>query len=149
MLLCSYLLIPHMMNTNLTISKVEKNLDLRRKLEVIRDDEPNSIRAYVADVVLYRGSSDLMSLLHAIRYYGSASSIISELIYSHDKRAFYDQFYREIEALREDYEDSVGDPLRIHGDRKNFMAWFAFGEIAYQIADQLVPKGLSINNLPI
>jgi len=39
--------------------------------------------------------------------------------------------------MREDWEDSIGQPLKIKGDLKNFLAWFAFEETAYSIAVEL------------
>jgi hypothetical protein len=43
----------------------------------------------------------------------------------------------EIEDLREEYEDNVGEPLRINGDLKNWFAWFAFEETAYRMANDV------------
>lgn len=51
-----------------------------------------------------------------------------------DTHAFYDAHYDEIEELRENAEDSLGEPLTIRGDLKNFLAWFAFEETGYWIA---------------
>lgn len=41
-----------------------------------------------------------------------------------DTRKFYDTHYFEIEELREEIEDELGQPLEIKGDLKNFFAWF-------------------------
>jgi hypothetical protein len=59
------------------------------------------------------------------------------LVYYSDTHAFFDKHYDEIEELRGDWEDSVGQPLAIKGDLKNFLAWFAFEEVAYQMAEEL------------
>jgi hypothetical protein len=56
------------------------------------------------------------------------------LIYYKDTHIFYDKHYDEIEELREEYEEMVGEALKIQGDLKNFLAWFAFEEVAYKIA---------------
>ena len=31
----------------------------------------------------------------------------------------------------------MGEPVQIDGDRRNFFAWFAFEQVAYQLADEL------------
>ncbi len=63
--------------------------------------------------------------------------MISFLIYYVDIHAFFDKHYKEIEELREDYQYPVGEQLQIKGDLKNFLAWFAFEEIAWSIAQEL------------
>ena len=59
------------------------------------------------------------------------------MIWYSDTHAFFDKHYDEIEELRECWEHSVGQPLTIKGDLKNFLAWFAFEEVAYQMAEEL------------
>ncbi|MGB1216038.1 MAG: DUF7222 domain-containing protein [Pikeienuella sp.] len=59
------------------------------------------------------------------------------MVYYSDTHAFFDKHYDEIEELRDDWEDSVGQPLAIKDDLKNFLAWFAFEEVAYQMAEEL------------
>ena len=59
------------------------------------------------------------------------------MIYFHDTAAFFEKHYGEIEELRQDWADSVGEPLRIDGDLKNSLTWFAFEEVAYRLAGEL------------
>ena len=68
---------------------------------------------------------------------GCASGMIGELIYYADTHAFYDRFYAEIEELRQEWEDSTGEPIKIKGDLKNDLAWFGFEETVCQIAREL------------
>lgn len=63
--------------------------------------------------------------------------MVSRLIYYTDTHAFFDRHYDEIEEMRQDWEDSVGQPLEIKGDLKNGLAWFAFEEVAYQMMENL------------
>ena len=56
------------------------------------------------------------------------------MIYYADTHAYFDAYYDEIEELRQDWADNVGEPLRIDGDLKNGLAWFAFEEVAYRLA---------------
>lgn len=74
--------------------------------------------------------SDLMK-------HGCISGMIRGLIYYSDTHAFYDKHYPDIEWMRTEYEENIGEPLKIHGDLKNFMAWYAFEETAYQLANSI------------
>ena len=67
---------------------------------------------------------------------GCGSGMIGSLCWYSDTRAFFDKHYDEIEELREDFEDSIGQPIAIKGDLKNFFARFAFEEVAYRIASE-------------
>jgi len=62
--------------------------------------------------------------------------MVGKLIYYKDTHAFYDKYYAEIEVLREEYEELIGEPLNIKNDLKNFLAWFAFEQVAYQLANE-------------
>ena len=42
--------------------------------------------------------------------------------------------YAEIEELRTEFEDMIGEPLTIKGDLKNALAWFAFEHTAMRLA---------------
>jgi len=59
------------------------------------------------------------------------------LIYYADTHAFFDRHYEEIEELRIEWEASIGAPLSIQDDLRNFLAWFAFETVADEIAQEL------------
>ncbi|MDI1256736.1 MAG: hypothetical protein PSV16_11615 [Flavobacterium sp.] len=63
--------------------------------------------------------------------------MIEKLVYYHDTHKFYDTHYYEIEELREELENSFGEPLQAKGDLKNWFAWMAFEETARFIAEEL------------
>jgi hypothetical protein len=65
--------------------------------------------------------------------HGCISGMIGSLISYNQTKGFYDFYYDEIEDLRQQYEDDFGAPLKIRGDLKNFLAWFAFEETARKI----------------
>ncbi len=65
--------------------------------------------------------------------------MLGKLIY-YNTHAFYDKHYAEIEALREEYEESTGEPLQIKNDLKNHLAWFAFEQVAYQLVCEIEPE---------
>lgn len=99
--------------------------------------EPQSLRSVVAKEALAFYQENIKTFFEDLLNYGCVSGIIGSLIYYSDTHKFYDDYYSQIEELRYDYEDSIGQPLTIKGDLKNFMAWFAFEETAYQLSNEL------------
>ncbi len=115
--------------------KAPSEKTLRNKLQVIIDQEPCSIRAEVAHEALdYENITDFFQDLQRC---GCQGGFIGSLIYYRDTHAFYDQHYDEIEELRWELEDSLGQPLQIKGDLKNWFAWFGFEETASQMAEEI------------
>ena len=115
------------MNTMTTVST-----SLKSSLQNIINSKPHSLQAAVAREALdYHDIADFFSDL---LQHGCASGMVSSLIYYADTHAFFDKNYAAIEDLRYEVEDNLGDLLQIKGDLKNFMAWFAFEETAYQMA---------------
>ena len=110
---------------------------IREKLEFIIQNDPRTIRAQVAQEAIDYGSESITVFFNDLFRYGCISGMITSLIYYVDTHNFYNMYYNEIEELREIHETSIGEPLNIEGDLKNFMAWFAFEETAYQLANEL------------
>ena len=108
---------------------------VRQQLQNIIENEPSTIRAYVATEAL--DYDDPAVFFSDLQRSGCQSGMIGGLIYYYDTHAFFDRYYDEIEELREDYEDNTGEPLRINGDLKNWLAWFAFEETAFRMANDL------------
>ena len=106
--------------------------DLKSQLKGIIAEKPNTITAAVATEALnyHCPKAFFTDLLN----HGCVSGMVGTLIYYVDTHSFFDKHYGEIETLREDYEDNIGEVLAIKGDLKNFMAWFAFEEVAFRIA---------------
>lgn len=69
--------------------------------------------------------------------YGTNNGSISRLVYYADTHDFFDENYNEIEELREDWEESTGEPLQIKGDLKDFLTRFAYEETARRLASEL------------
>lgn len=111
--------------------------EIKQTLSKIIDDAPNTIRAYVAKEALNHHSDDPAQFFADLSYHGCQSGMVGSMIYYRDTHAFFDRHYDEIEELREGYEDSVGGPLHIQGDLKNWLAWFAFEEVVYRLAGDL------------
>lgn len=116
---------------------------LKEKLENLANG--SGLRQYVIDEILenvdnYTSDSfkeNLKSYFEDLHTSGCQGGFVGPLIYYTDTNKFYDEHYDEIEELREEWEESVGQPLEIKGDLKNFYAWFAFEETARNIANEL------------
>lgn len=96
--------------------------------------EGNDITAMVADRAIFTEQPAVF--FDQLARYGCVSWMVSTLIYYADTHAFFDQHYYEIQELKDEWEDSVWHPLKISGDIKNFLAWFAFEEVAYKTANK-------------
>ncbi|KAB8154248.1 hypothetical protein EZY14_007370 [Kordia sp. TARA_039_SRF] len=111
------------------------------KLKEIISSESSTLKAYVANEALIFSEdindNEVAFFFEGLLKHGCVSGWISSLCFYSQTHRFYDQYYDYIENLRYDYEDSIGQPLAIRGDLKNFMTWFAFEETAYQLALEL------------
>jgi hypothetical protein len=117
-------------------------MSITTKLQELAKGE--DLKAYVANEILddiqnYEGSEKekAADCFNNLFRGGCASGFVSGLIYYTDTHAFFDKYYDEIEELRRDTEEELGEPLKITSDLKNFLAWFAFEETARKIADDL------------
>jgi len=111
---------------------IVSNQSLKFALQEILKSEPNSLKAAVASEAL--DQVDIKCFFSNLLQHGCISGMVGSLCYYIDTRNFFDAHYDEIEALREEYEDNIGEPLQIKNDLKNFLAWFGFEETAYQMA---------------
>lgn len=107
---------------------------LKDKLQIIQQNA-FGIQSFVIQETLEH--DDIAAFLYDVIEHGCQSGIVSSLIYYNDTHCFYDIYYDEIEVLREDWKDSTGVPITIKGDLKNFFAWFAFEQIAFQLGQEL------------
>jgi len=106
-----------------------------KKLKAIASEPADSIRKEVAKECF--NHDNIEYFFSDLCTYGCSCWMYGGLIYRKDTHDFYDKYYDEIEALREEYEQNTGMPIKIEGDLKNFFAWFAFEETAYQLANEL------------
>ncbi|MEM7001493.1 MAG: hypothetical protein AAF529_11955 [Pseudomonadota bacterium] len=110
------------------------NRDHLKCLQAIIDRDPFSLEAEVSRTLRAQRHDDIASLLSDLMRGGCASGTIGGMVYYADTHAFFDRYYHEIEALREEVQDQLGEPLCIRGDLKNHLAWFAFEGTAFRLA---------------
>ena len=109
--------------------------NLKSALKNIIAQDADKLRTYVASEALEY--NDPQSFFTNLIAHGCISGMVSSLIYYTDTHAFFDDHYDEIETLRQDTEENLGQPIVIKNDMKNFLAWFAFEETAYKLALEL------------
>lgn len=135
-------LLPHLGNCIINSNKVKimsaKQSTLREKLQSIIESEPKTIKACVAKEALEYGCEDIESFFSDLCQHGCQSGMISSLIYYTDTHEFFNTYYDEIEELRYEFEEMLGEPLKPNGDLKNWYAWFAFEETANKLASELI-----------
>lgn len=107
-------------------------------LEHIITSEPNTLRSQVSSMILngIDDQEDLARYISEILNYGCKSGVVGDLVYHKDTHAFYDKYYREIEDIRISYEEETGVPIKITGDLKNHLAWFAFEYTANELYNE-------------
>lgn len=110
------------------------NLTLKIKLQEIANNEENSIEKQVALEALEY--DDIKNFFTDMMNHGCITGMISSLIYYADTHTFFDTHYSQIEELRAYFEDEMGGKIKIIGDLKNTLAWFAFEEISYKMAQE-------------
>ena len=110
---------------------------LIKTLQTIANSRDNTIEKYVAQEALNHGDNP-ENFFQDILTYGCVSGMVSGLVYYTDTHKFFDTYYEEIEELRNEYENSTGSPVDIQDrDLKNTLAWFAFEQVAYSLANKL------------
>jgi hypothetical protein len=119
------------MNTTKTIS--EKKLN--KHLQKILDENPNTIKACVIQEAFdYHNTK---GFFEELSQYGCISGMVSSLVYYSDTEAFFDNYYHEIMELKEDYEESIGEAMKLPYNLKNHLAWFSFEQTAYQLVNEI------------
>ncbi len=104
-------------------------------IEIAKDTSRSNLVRYVAEDIL--DEEEPISYLKDVLHSGCESGIVTTLIYYVDTHAFFDRFYNDIDNLRYEFEQRLGEPLEIKGDLKNYFAWLAYEATARDIANEL------------
>lgn len=98
----------------------------------------NALKEYVVEYIKENYDPEERQVFFSdLLQHGCVSGMVNDLIYYSDTHTFFDRFYEEIEELREEWEENTGEPIKIKGDLKNDLAWFAFEETVYQLSSEL------------
>ncbi len=109
--------------------------EITNALQEIVEAEKGTIKGYVAQEAL--DDDDPISFFKDLLNHGCVSGMVSSLVWFNQTHTFYDTYYDEIEELRQEQEASIGTPIQTKGDLKNFLAWFAYEQEAYRLAQEL------------
>lgn len=108
---------------------------MKEKIEQLIKESENDLELYVLEDL--KDQDDPEGYLKDLLSHGCQSGMVSGLIYYTDTKAFYIKYIDEIEELKEEMEDSLGEPLKIGTPMYNWLAWFGYEETARKIADKL------------
>jgi hypothetical protein len=111
----------------------------KQKIEKIAKETDSKLEKYVCDYITdnYETDEDIKAFLKDLQQNGCVSGMVSDLIYYTDTHEFYNDYADEIDELKDEMEESIGEPFKIKGDVRNWLAWFAFEETAERIAGEL------------
>lgn len=117
-------------------------MTLRKRIEEYKSECKNDIEKWTCDEILENAAGDsdeeINDWLKDLLNQGCASGMVGELITYEDTHKFYSKFYYEIEEIRIEWEEEIGEAINVgNQDLKNFYAWFAFEYTARKIADAL------------
>jgi len=96
-------------------------------LKTIVEKQSGSIAQFIAKIALE--IEPPKSFFQDLVSHGCISGMIGELVYYQDTRKFFDNFYEEIETLRENYEITIPQDT----DLKNYLVWTAVEIIGAQM----------------
>ena len=106
---------------------IYKDLDVVKEFNtIILDALPN-----------YDGNKkqQLKSYFEDLQKGGCMSGMVSEFIYNSDCKDFYIRHIDDLEDIKTDLEDSIGDPIKNRHNLPHytFVCWLAFEEYCYNL----------------
>jgi hypothetical protein len=110
---------------------------ITEKLQEIIKNNPNTIKACVAQEALEHSYDDIKNFFSDLQQHGCISGMISSMIYYKDTEEFFHKYYEEIIDLKTEFEESTGESLKIPHQVANYLAWFSFEKVSYQLANEL------------
>lgn len=116
------------------MSNKTKN-DFAKKLNDLFKESTNKLEKYVISDIY--NSDEPEGYLKDILNHGCQSGVVSQLIYYKDTKDFFVKFIDEIDEIKDELEESFGQPLEIKQPLYNWLAWLGYEETARKIADKL------------
>ena len=108
--------------------------NIKKALSVIALREAGSIRACVAEEALKNSPDYLVWFFRDLANYGCVTWMVWSLIYYSQTHAFFDAHYYEIMEILWDLNDQWLEITFTGEDLKNRLAWLAFEDVAYNMA---------------
>lgn len=114
-------------------------------LEVLRDHAKTNLEKAVLKVL--EEEEDIKDKISDVIQYGCSAGTISSMVYYADTIDFYEKHKDDIDNLLSEASNGVGydvlpklngydkeDPLCLHENNKNLLAWFGFEEVCDKFA---------------
>ena len=114
--------------------------EIKQRLIEMSENPTDSIEKEVAKEALSHSHDNPLDFFNDVLTHGCVSGMVSILIYYRDTHAFFQKYYDEIEDIRNGYEEQTGLILQPKGDLMNWYSWFAFEEVARQVAESFGVK---------
>ena len=108
---------------------------MKNKLMALLKKSSNELEKYVLRDLLE--SDEPEGYLKDVLNFGCVSGMVNQLIYYDDTKKFFIKYIDEIDELRDDLEESLGQPLKIKSPLYNWLAWFGYEETLRKIAEKL------------
>ena len=104
-----------------------------KKLEVA--EQFNSIILNNLDSYEGKKKEQLKSYLENLQRGGCQSGMVNEFIYHSDCKEFYIEHIDELEDMKEDLEDNIGEPIKNSQSLPHytFICWLCFEEYCYDL----------------
>ena len=113
-------------------------MKLTTKLNKALKESDNELEKYVINDVLEAGNDEeIERYIKDVLRGGCQSGTVSGLIYYTDTRAFYVKYMDEIGELYENTTEEIGEPLEIGTPMYNWLAWFAYEQTLFNLANSL------------
>jgi hypothetical protein len=103
-----------------------KTISITQKLQEIIKNNPNTIKACVAQEALEHSYDDIKNFFSDLQQHGCISGMISSLVYYKDTEEFFHKHYEEIIDLKTEFEEATGESLKIPHQVANYLSWFSF-----------------------
>ena len=107
--------------------------------EIISDDleQWSFVDDFVDDIVYHMtGYDNAEGFFKDLEYGGCSSGMIGMFIYHSDCKKFYIQHIDDMENMKEELEEEMGEPIqnRNHQPHYTFMCWLCYEEFANEVA---------------
>lgn len=125
----------------------------KTQIKGIKSESDSKLTKKVINIILDQGTTEDMEMyMSDVIQHGCVSGTVSELIYYTDTVEFYNKYKRDINDLLAEAMDNYGtdspsdifgekwdseDPLAEDTHNQNLLAWFAFEETTYRVANEL------------
>jgi hypothetical protein len=122
-----------------TSKKLENYLSKSNYTDKTFTEEFNKIIS--EEIEGYNGTikEQLKSFFNDLQHGGCQSGMISEFIYNSDCKDFYIKHIDDLEEMKEELEDNLGEPIQNRNSLPHytFLCWLCFEEYCYDLYNQI------------